>query len=78
MIQLSDKATGAVIGSISEEERQFLIDQLEEENAADQDYWLNRATLDILREQGADAHLLDLLENAFGERDELEIVWSEV
>ncbi|MFM8333538.1 MAG: hypothetical protein ACKN9T_17815 [Candidatus Methylumidiphilus sp.] len=78
MIQLSDKATGTVIGTISAEQLQFLIDQLEEENAADQDYWLNRATLDIFQEQGADAHLLGLLASAMGEREELEIVWAEV
>ncbi len=78
MIQLSDKETGAVIGSISEQELQFLIDQLEEENQTDQDYWLNRETLDIFKEQGGDAYLIALLENAMGERDEMEIVWSEV
>ncbi len=78
MIQLSDKETGVVIGTISEEELQFMIDQLEEESQADQDYWLNRETLDIFKEQGGDAHLIALLENAMGERDEMEIVWSEV
>jgi len=78
MIQLSDKDTGALIGTISAEELQFMIDQLEEENPADQDYWLNRETLEIFKEQGADAHLLALLETAMGGRDEMEIVWSEV
>lgn len=37
--------TGAVIGTISAEELQFLLDQLEEESETDLDYWLNRATL---------------------------------
>lgn len=78
MIQLSNKETGAVIGTISPEELQFLLDQLEEENPTDQDYWLNRASLDIFKEEGADSHLLGLLETAMGERDELEIVWSEI
>ncbi len=78
MIQLSDKDTGALIGTISAEELQFMIDQLEEESQTDQDYWLNRETLEIFKEQGADAHLLALLETAMGGRDEMEIVWSEV
>lgn len=78
MIQLSDKDTGAVIGTISAEELQFMIDQLEEESQTDQDYWLNRETLEIFKEQGADAHLLALLESAMGERDEMEIAWAEV
>ena len=77
MIQLSDKDTGAVIGLISAEELQFLIDQLEEENQTDQDYWLNRETLGLFKEQGAEEHLLALLESAMGGRDEMEIVWSE-
>ncbi len=78
MIQLSNKTTGTVIGTISQDELQFLIDQLEEENSTDQDYWLNRATLDTFREEGADGHLLGLLEAAMGNGEELEIVWSEV
>ena len=78
MIHLSDKDTGAVIGTVSAEELQFMIDQLEEENLADQDYWLNRDTLDIFKEQGADAHLLGLLETAMGEQEEMKIAWAEV
>jgi hypothetical protein len=78
MIQLSDKETGAVIGTISAAELQFMIDQLEEENPTDRDYWLNRDTLDIFKEQGADAHLLGLLETALGGREAMEIVWAEV
>jgi hypothetical protein len=78
MIQLSDKDTGTIIGTISAEELQFMIDQLEEESETDRDYWLNRATLDIFKEQGADAHLLGLLESAMAGRDDMEIVWAEV
>jgi len=78
MIQLSNKENGAFIGTITEDELQFLIDQLEEENLEDRDYWLNRATLDLFREQNASENLLKLLETAMGDNDELEIVWTEI
>jgi processive 1,2-diacylglycerol beta-glucosyltransferase len=76
MIQLRDKATGSVLGSISEEELQFLIDQLEEEWEEDTDYYLNRTTFEMLNTRGASQHLLDLLERAMGGRNEIEIEWS--
>ncbi len=76
MIQLLDKETGSHLGSISEEELQFLIDNLEEESEDDTDYYLNRVTLEMLKEKGADQPLIDFLESALGDRDDLEIEWS--
>ncbi|MFM9912213.1 MAG: hypothetical protein ACKVN9_01605 [Methylophilaceae bacterium] len=76
MIVLKHKDTGFFIGTLSEEQLQFLVDQLEEEASEDQDYWINRAQLEIFKEQGADAGLVLLLEKAMGSGDEMEIVWS--
>jgi len=76
MIQLRNKETGALIGDITEEQLQFLIDYLEEESDEDTDYYLNRATLELLKEKGLDAPFLKLLEEAFGDREDLEIEWS--
>ena len=39
MIKLSDKKNGAPLGTISEDDLQFLIDHLEEEWAEDTDYY---------------------------------------
>ena len=75
MIQLRDKETGALLGDITEEQLQFLIDHLEEESEEDTDYYLDRATLNLLKEKGLDASLLKLLEDAFGDRKDLEIEW---
>ena len=55
MIQLRDKESGTLIGSISESQLQFLIDQLEEESETDQDYFINPPTLDMFEKRGADA-----------------------
>ena len=76
MIQLHEKETGVDVGTITEAQLQFLIDQLEEESADDTDYYIDHATLDLFEEVGADAELLALLRQVLGTRDGIEIVWS--
>ena len=76
MIQIHDKDTGSWIGSLSEENLQFLIDQLEEESGVDQDYYINETTVDLFEEQGADKNLVSLLRSALNGRTEMEIRWS--
>lgn len=76
MIQLHDKDTGAWINNITEEDLQFLVDQLEEESSDDQDYYINETTLDMFEEAGADKALVALLRGALNGRTEMEIRWS--
>lgn len=76
MIQLHDKESGARIGTITEAQLQFLVDQLEEETRDDQDYYINTTTLDLFEERGADQTLVALLRQALAGRDEMEIRWS--
>jgi len=76
MIELRDKDTGRSIGSITEDQLQFLIDQLEEESSHDTDYYLNSATLDMFADNGIDPQLLALLRGALGNREEMEIQWE--
>lgn len=76
MIQLHDKDTGASLGFVTDEQLQFLIDQLEEESGDDQDYYINGDTIGILEEAGADAGLVLLLREALNSREEMEIRWS--
>ena len=78
MIQLQDKQSGSVLGSISEDDLQFLIDNLEEESEDDVDYYLNRSTLEVFKEKGISSTLLSVLENALGDREDVEIEWSRV
>ena len=73
MIELREKETGSLIGKISEDQLQFLIDQLEEESSEDVDYYINRDTLDVFEEEGIDKSLLEMLRRALGTRDEMEI-----
>ena len=75
MIQLRDKETGSLLGDITEEQLQFLIDHLEEETSDDTDYYLNRTMLEMLKEKDPDKALMELLEKALGDREDMEIEW---
>jgi hypothetical protein len=76
MIHLFDHETGAPVGTITEDHLQYLVDQLEEESPDDTDYYINRETLDLFEENGADLALRVVLRAAFGKRDEMEVRWE--
>lgn len=76
MIELRDKEDGKTIGSISEAQLEFLMEQLEEDSSNDTDYYINEATLEMFEEQGIDQPLLALLRKALGDREEMEIEWA--
>ena len=73
MKKLYDRETTEFLGSITEQQFQFLVDQLEEESLQDTGYYINQATLELFAQAGADTHLLALLQRALGEREEMEI-----
>jgi hypothetical protein len=73
---LYDAASGEPIGTLTEEQLDFLIDHLEEESATDQDYYINRATIDMFVRQGADDALLTMLRDAMGDRQDMDIRWD--
>ena len=76
VIKLHDKDTRVVLGTITEAQLQFLIDQLEEESTEDTDYYIDQATLDLFADAGADPSLLALLRQALGTREGMEIQWT--
>jgi processive 1,2-diacylglycerol beta-glucosyltransferase len=77
VVTLYDKETGKFLGTIQEQQLQFLSDQLEEESLNDTDYYMNKATIELLESTGADPALVGLLRQALGEREEMEIRWEE-
>jgi hypothetical protein len=77
VIKLYDKETGKLLGTIREEQLRFLVNQLEEESPDDTDYYLNKATMEMLEQAGAEPALVRLLQQALGEREEMEIRWEE-
>jgi processive 1,2-diacylglycerol beta-glucosyltransferase len=74
-IQLVHHSSGQPIGTITEAQLATLVAALEEESAEDVAYYVNRATVDLLREGGADADLLRLLEQAIAPTGEAEVRW---
>src|SRR5262245_37595599 len=75
-VSLFDKDSGALVGRITDDQLDFLADQLEEESNDDTDYYFDRPTIDMLQSAGADSTLLEILRNALGSRDGVEIRWS--
>lgn len=77
MINLYNGDSGYLIGTITDEQLAFLIDNMEEESSEDQDYYINEPTLDYLESRGMDAALLALLRAALGEDRGVTIRWGE-
>ncbi len=68
--------TEADIGTITDAQLRFLVEQLEEEHDEDEDYYIDRDTLELLSDNGADPELLALLEKAIGDDDSMDIGWE--
>jgi hypothetical protein len=71
--QAYDKNSGQYLGRIDDDQLGFLMDNLEEESLTDADYYINRATLSLLKEKGMSQDLARMLEGILGESDELEV-----
>lgn len=65
--------TGVYIGTISQLQLQFLVDQLEEEGPGDDTYYLDAPTLQFLAERGAELSLLAVLQPPVDERGHVEV-----
>ena len=76
MPRLTRIDTGDDIGDITDKQLAFLVEQLEEEHEEDQDYFIDRDTLELLSDNGGDPELLALLEKALGDDDSMDIAWE--
>ncbi|MDP3087711.1 MAG: hypothetical protein Q8M99_05940 [Methylotenera sp.] len=75
MITLKDKSNNRWLGQISYAQLKFLNDELVAGHKNEQDYWLNHATLDLLKSRGADADLIAIMEKAMHDKDKVEFYW---
>ena len=73
MYRLIDLEHDEEIGTITEDQIQFLIDNLEEEGIEDQDYYIDEDTLSFLAENGCEAELLEMLEDTLEGRGNIDI-----
>ena len=76
MIDVYDKATNRLIGSITEADLQVLVDALEEESSEDRDYYIDAATIDLIADGRATEHLVKLLRDALGSAPAVDIRWN--
>jgi hypothetical protein len=76
MITLSLKDTDAFLGTIDDSDLQLLVDQLEEEHENDTDYYVCAATIELLEESGASTRLIEILKDALGSSEGVEIAWK--
>jgi hypothetical protein len=65
-----------LIGEVTTEQLEQLIDLLEEEDEEDRDYYIDKDTLELLRDNHCDAALVTLLETALGDATDLDILWE--
>ncbi|RKU06298.1 galactosyldiacylglycerol synthase [Candidatus Poribacteria bacterium] len=61
------------IGVVTEDQVQFLIDNLEEEGFEDQDYYIDSESLSFLAENGCDEELLSMLADALEDRVNIDV-----
>jgi hypothetical protein len=52
-----------------------MIEVMEEESSTDRDYFIDLATVDLLREAGASDRLLAALTASIGEGEGIDVVW---
>ena len=76
MIDLYNAETNQLLGNITEADLQVLVDALEEESLEDQDYYIDKATIDYMADGRPTEHLLGLLRTALGSKDGVEIRWQ--
>jgi hypothetical protein len=70
------KDSNRSLGVVSDADVKVLIDELEEEDMADTDYFIDAATVDILEASGASKTLVDMLLAAIGDSDGVDIRWE--
>jgi hypothetical protein len=65
-----------LLGEISDADVKVLIDQLEEEDMADDDYFIDGATVSILEGAGASGTLVQMLLGAIGDSEGIDVRWE--
>jgi hypothetical protein len=76
MPRLYLKQGNKLLGSISDADVQTLVDELEETDLDDDDYFIDGATVDVLEEAGASGTLVKMLRDAIGDSDGIDVRWE--
>jgi hypothetical protein len=65
-----------LICEISGEQLDFLQELLVEEDETDRDYFVDKDTLEMLKDEGCDPAVVDALEKAVGDGEGIEVGWA--
>ena len=76
MPRLLLKDSNRFLGVISDADVKMLIDELEETELEDDDYFIDGPTVDILEAAGASSELVGLLRGAIGSSEGIDIRWE--
>ena len=76
MPKLYDQADGRLLGDISQQDLDLLIEKLEETSRRDHDYYVDNDTFLLLVEAGASAVLLDAIKMALDLSGQADIRWE--
>jgi len=76
MIDIYNNETDELVGTITEADLKVLMDHLEEESSEDQDYYIDRPTLDVIGDGQATEHLMGVLRKALGSAESVDIRWQ--
>ena len=68
--------TDTNIGEISDEVLAQIVKQLEDEHAQDDEYFIDRETLELLSDNNIDPEVVAKLEKALGDDDDMTIAWE--
>jgi hypothetical protein len=75
-IEIYDVETGKPLANISQAELTYLIDSFREWGMEDNDFYILRETVDLFEQSGAPGHLVALLRELMGKKNDLEIGWT--
>jgi hypothetical protein len=77
MARLYRADNGETIGTINDQQLKFLVEMLEEEDADDQEYFIDQDTLELFSDNNCDPDLLAMLEGAIEDgEDGVDIAWK--
>jgi len=76
MPKLYDQADGRLLGEVSQQDLDLLIEKLEETSSRDCDYYVDNDTFLLLVEAGASSVLLDAIKMALDLNGQADIRWE--
>ena len=76
MPRLVHAESNRFLGVISDADVKVLVDELEEEDLADDDYFIDGATVSILEAAGASKEMVSMLLGAIGDSEGVDIRWE--